>query len=355
MRKPRTAQADSLCLNHGGTNMWFILSIIALLFWSGSDFYSKAGTDTEDKYSHWKIVIAVGLVMGLHGTFEWLIGGESFGLKDALVYLPVSFFYILAMVLGYIGLRYAYLTLTTPICNTSGASAIVFMIIFGVSSYNLHNKSDLLQIFAIILTVIGIILLSVAEDSEEKKANKIAKKNSLKDLITKKSALVGILLSVLYCLIDGIGTFLDTTVLDEMGTDTLMYKIVHAVSPWYADNVIAVEYNEGSANIAYEYTFFVLAIICAIYVFAIKKEKINKKLDGFKLLGGVCETAGQFAYIFALGYDSKEAAAAAIISAYCVMSIVWARIFLKEKIAKKQYAAIAIIVVGIVILGVFDA
>ena len=335
--------------------MWFILSLVALLCWSGSDFFSKAGTDTEDRYSHWKIVIAVGIVMGGHATYEWLIAGETFGIKDALVYLPVSFFYILAMVLGYIGLRYAYLTLTTPICNTSGASAIVFMIIFGVASYNFKKPSDLLQIFAIVLTVVGIIMLSVEEDSEEKKSNKIAEKNSLKDLITKKSALIGIFLSILYCLIDGIGTFLDTTVLDEMGTDTLMYKIVHAVSPWYADNVIAVEYNEGSANIAYEYTFLALAVICAIYVFAIKKEKLNKKLDGYKLLGGVCETAGQFAYIFALGYDGKEAAAAAIISAYCVMSIVWARIFLKEKIAKKQYAAIAIIVIGIVILGVFDA
>jgi len=335
--------------------MWFVLSIIALLFWSGSDFFSKAGTDVNDKYSHWKIVSAVGLVMGLHATYEWLIAGTSFGLQDMLVYLPVSFFYILAMVLGYIGLRYAYLTLTTPICNTSGAAGIIFMVIFGVTSYSLSEMSDLLQIIAIGLTIIGIIMLSVAEDSEEKKANKIDKKNSFKDLVNKKSALIGIFLSIMYCLIDGIGTFLDTTVLDEMATDSLMYKVVHAVSPWYADNVIAVEYSEGSANIAYEYTFLILGIICAIYVFGIKKEKLNKKLDGAKLLGGVCETIGQFAYIFALGYDGKEAAAAAIISAYCVMSIVWARIFLKEKIAKIQYVAIGIIVVGIVILGVFDA
>ena len=47
--------------------------------------------------------------------------------------------------------------------------------------------------------------------------------------------------------------------------------------------------------------------------------------------------------------------AAPIISAYCVASVVWGRIFLKEKLSIKHYAMILIAVVGIVILGLYDA
>ena len=45
---------------------WFVLSLIAILFWSGSDLFSKMGSKPEDKYSHWKMVMAVVTVMGLH-------------------------------------------------------------------------------------------------------------------------------------------------------------------------------------------------------------------------------------------------------------------------------------------------
>ena len=40
-----------------------------------------------------------------------------------------------------------------------------------------------------------------------------------------------------------------------------------------------------------------------------------------------------------------------MISSYCVASLVWSRIFLKEKLTKGQYAVIAVAAVGIVILG----
>ena len=46
------------------------------MFWGGSDLFSKIGSKPEDKYSHWKIVMAVGLVMGIHATVELLTGAR---------------------------------------------------------------------------------------------------------------------------------------------------------------------------------------------------------------------------------------------------------------------------------------
>lgn len=58
--------------------------------------------------------------------------------------------------------------------------------------------------------------------------------------------------------------------------------------------------------------------------------KLVPKREGPKYLGALCETAGQFAYIYALADTEHVALAAPIISAYCVLSVVWSRIFLKE-------------------------
>ena len=102
--------------------MWFWLSLIALLCWSGSDLFSKIGCQGEDDHlAHLKMVIAVGTVMGLHAAFEIFIGGTEISWSIIWTYLPVSLLYIGSMTLGYLGLRYIELSVSSPICNSSGA------------------------------------------------------------------------------------------------------------------------------------------------------------------------------------------------------------------------------------------
>ena len=94
---------------------WFWFAIIALLGWSGSDFFSKVGcADARDKYSHLKMVIAVGAVMGLHAAYEIFIGGTEISWQVIWTYLPVSLLYILSMTMGYVGLRYIELSISSP-------------------------------------------------------------------------------------------------------------------------------------------------------------------------------------------------------------------------------------------------
>ena len=80
---------------------WFWFSIIALLCWSGSDFFSKIGCrDASDKYSQYKMVTAVGVVMGIHAAFEVFVGGVEISWQVIWTYLPVSLLYIGSMTLG---------------------------------------------------------------------------------------------------------------------------------------------------------------------------------------------------------------------------------------------------------------
>ena len=115
--------------------MWFTFSVIALLCWSGSDLFSKIGCqDAKDRYSHLKMVTAVGVVMGLHALYQIVFKGVEMSWHVVLTYLPVSMLYILSMTIGYLGLRYIELSISSPICNSSGAIvAVLTFLTAGIS------------------------------------------------------------------------------------------------------------------------------------------------------------------------------------------------------------------------------
>ena len=311
--------------------MWFILSLIALLCWSGSDLFSKIGSRPDDPYSHWKMVMAVGLVMGLHAGYEIVFGGVSVTPADMLAYLPVSAMYIISMIFGYVGLRYIELSVSSPICNSSGAIAAVLCFLF------LQELPALYQWIGVALVAAGVVGLGFAEMSE---SDEIRAMRRDPRAIPYRRSLLALLLPILYCVIDALGTFLDSVVLRESDTGTFL------------DRLFPTVLDESVANVAYELTFLLMGVAAAVYVLLIRRQKLTLRREGPKLLGGVCETAGQFAYIFALGDTAHSGFAAAIISAYCALSVVWSRIFLKEKLSWKHYLAIASAVAGIVLLGI---
>ena len=306
--------------------MWFWLSLIALLCWSGSDLFSKIGCrDADDKLAHLKMVIAVGVVMGLHAAYEIFIGGVSISWHVIWTYLPVSLLYIVSMALGYIGLRYIELSISSPICNASGAVVAVLYLCFGGLDEDLSGGMRVMALAAIVLVCAGVIGLGVVESREDDELRRA--RQAASNYRYAKSWLA-LALPVAYCLLDAAGTFADSRVLETL--------------------------NEDSANVAYELTFLVVGIVCAVYVLGVKKQKLIPKREAPKYTGAIFETAGQFAYIYALADTAHAALAAPMISAYCVASVVWSRIFLKEKLSLKHYASILLVVAGIVILGILD-
>ena len=305
--------------------MWFWFALIALLCWSGSDLFSKIGCqDSSDKYSHLKMVMAVGIVMGLHAAYEIFIGKVGITWEIILMYLPVSMLYILSMAIGYLGLRYIELSISSPICNSSGAIVAVLTLI----TVGIGDDLPPLALVAVALVCIGVIALGITESNEDEELRRARQDESNRHYA---KSWLAIALPVIYCLLDALGTFADSRVLEKLGEEL-------------AD----------ACNVAYELTFLVMGIACAIYVLGIKKQRLIPKQEGPKYLGAVCVTIGQFFYIYALADTEHVAFAAPIISSYCVASVIWGRIFLKEKLSKKHYACIALVVAGIVIMGILD-
>ena len=301
--------------------MWFGFAVIALLCWSGSDLFSKIGCqDAKDKYSHLKMVMAVGLVMGIHAAYEIFVGGTEINGNVILTYLPVSMLYIVSMAIGYLGLRYIELSISSPICNSSGA--VVAILIFATRGF---GELPPAAIAAVALVCVGVVALGITEAREDDELRR-ARQDASNHHYAK--SFIAILLPIIYCLLDALGTFADTIVLETL--------------------------DEDSAIVAYELTFLAVGIVCAIYVLGVKKQKLLPKQEAPKYAGAICETAGQFAYIYALADTKHAALAAPIISAYCVASVLWSRIFLKEKLSIKHYGSILLVVAGIVILGILD-
>ena len=299
---------------------WFWFSIIALLCWSGSDFFSKIGCrDAEDKYSQFKMVMAVGLVMGIHAMYEIFIGGVEISWEVIWTYLPVSLLYIGSMTLGYVGLRYIELSISSPICNASGALVAILAIITGTA-----EPMELPQYLAIALACAGVIGLGFVEANEDDELRSARQEASNYKYAKSWLALA---LPIAYCLLDAAGTFADELVLETL--------------------------NEDSANVAYELTFLVSGIVCFVYTSVIKKQKLVAKVEAPKYIGAMFETAGQFTYIMALA-SGDAALAAPIISSYCMASVLWSRLFLKEKLSWKHYACIAVTFAGILIMGIYD-
>lgn len=324
--------------------MW-IIAIIAMLCWSGSDIFSKIGSKQEDKLSHYKVGIAVGLIMGIHAIYMVTFGGVTLTLSDIVAYLPASALYILSMMIGYIGLRYIELSISSPICNGSGAVAVLMSILYFGVTWNADDESGAIFlntpiIIGIILIVIGIISLGIIDNFEDPELR--MKRQMAANRKYSKSVLA-ILLPVLYCVIDSCGTFVDTLIADNYVAKLEAGGLDSAAADLVAGDVL---------NTAYEFTWFFMAIIFLIYVFVIKKEKIDTKYDTTKLLGGICETAGQVFYMMVVVSEFTQGLV--IISAYCAVSLIWGRIFLKEKLSAKHYAAIAAAFIGIVILGIYD-
>lgn len=305
--------------------MWFIFALLTTLSWGAADLFYKKGADESDKYSHLKTSVIVGLVMGIHAVYTLITGNINYDFSNILVYLPVSLMYILSMTVGYFGLRYLELSISSPIQNSSGAvTCILCLVILG-------QAMDMLSAAGVILICIGVISLGIVE-------KRLQDSYTADDDKKYKIGFVAFIIPILYCVIDALGTFFDAYYLDDISTTPLV-------------NVTEDTF-EAVANTSYELTFLICAIILFVYIKFIKKQSFVPKMQGNRLAAAIFETVGQFFYVYAL--SGNGVVAAPMIGSYCIISVIFSRIFLKEKLTLTQYVTISIAIAGIILLGIAE-
>lgn len=301
--------------------VWLFFTLATTLIWGLAELFYKKGAREDEKYSHLKINICVGTVMGIHAIFTIATQGIGFDFENLLRYLPVSLCYIISMTLSFYGIRFIEESISDPIENTSGAICALLCVIF------LHETIGAVEVAAIALIVAGILGVGYLENSGD---------TDRKKKIGRKMAVIAFAMPFGYAIIDAVGSFLDIFYLD-METSPLVSVTEDTI--------------EEVANTAYELTFFAVAIVLYIFL-RIKKVSFDLPNQKDKMLAAVCETAGQFTYVFAM--SGNGAIAAPIISSVCVVSLLLSRIFLKEKLTGKQYIFISLVIAGIAVLAVAE-
>ena len=304
---------------------WLFFSIATAVLWGTAELFYKKGARPDEKYSHLKISVWVGVVMGIHAIYTLLTQDIGYNPVNLLIYLPVSLFYIFSMTFSYFGMRFLEESISDPIENTAGVICVLLFSIF------MGDEFSLLTWIAVAVITVGVVGVSYVENHGETQR----KKN-----LGKKLAIVAFCMPFVYAFLDAFGTFLDDA----------FFLVEDIADAPFVD--VTEETIEAVANTSYELTFALFALGLFIFMKAkkVKFGPVPQHKD--KILAAVFETAGQFTYVYALG--GVDAVAAPILSSVCVVSLLLSRIFLKEKLSWKTYAFIAVVIIGILLLAVAE-
>lgn len=322
--------------------------------WGLADlFYKKSNVD-GDRYSHLKTAVWVGLMMGVFSllfTVFSLMKNAGANIPDAITaetlftpgvsifssavkYLPASLGYIISMVVGYAGMRYLEVSIVSPVQNASGALSAVFLFIYFTVTGSIGSfweEFTMLQVVGTVFIVGGVIALAIVEQ-------KLAKAEGTLDLKPEERkyryGALALLFPIIYCIFDTIGSSADAIILNE---DT------------------GLGLGEIDVLILYGFTFFLAGIVSWLVILIKEKKAYNPFGKGeIKTRGAAAlfEQFGQIFYVYALA--DNPIVAAPMIASYCIVSAILSRIFLKEKLKAGQYACIAAVIIGIVMMGIAD-
>ena len=304
---------------------WLFFSIATAILWGAAELFYKKGAHPNEKYSHLKICVWVGIVMGAHAIFTLLTQDIHYNPVNIIRYLPVSLFYIISMAFSYFGMRFLEESISDPIENTAGVICALLFVIF------MQETIAPLTWVAIGIITIGVLGVSFLENKGD---------TPRKKRYGKKLAIIAFCMPFVYALLDAFGTFLDDAffLIEDVANSPLVDVTGDTI--------------EDVANTSYELTFalFALGLFIFMKTKKVKFGAVPQHKD--KILAAVFETAGQFTYVYALG--GVDAIAAPILSSVCVVSLLLSRIFLKEKLSWKTYIFIAVVIIGILLMAVSE-
>lgn len=314
--------------------MWFIFTVVCMLGWGMADLFYKKGSDENDRFSHLRIAVWVGIVMGVC-AFALLPFAESgiqvLNLSNIVKYAPASLCYIISMVIGYAGLRYLELSIVSPVQNASGALSAVCILVWFIAAGKIDSiweEFSALDIIGTACIVAGVIVLAFVEQRLSRAESKLPESER-----KYRFGALALLFPLLYCVFDTVGTAADGIILDEE---------------------TGLGLGEIDVLVLYGLTFFAAGIVAWIYLLLREKKPYNPFAKGQRTKGvaALCEEFGQVFYVYAM--SSKPILAAPMIASYCIVSMLLSRVLLKEKLKASQYACVAAVVVGIVMLGISE-
>ena len=313
---------------------WLLLTLSCIILWGVTDILYKKSSNYNDPLSQYKTFVWIGIVMAPAGVIMAICSDTLLDsimmVKDNLYLIPLCVFYAIALFFGLLGAKHLDASVVSPLENIDGAMAAIILYFFFLFTGRSHitDKIGLVQLVGTVAIVVGVVLLGIQEQSLSKQETHLSE--------NKKRHRLGALALIF----------------------PIVYNLVDAVSMVAVGITVSEETDVAIPDIdffIFESLGFVVVAICVwFYMLIIKKYKYNpfKKEELVRCGAATGETFGTMAFTFAVGIS--PILTAPITSSYCFVTIVLARIFLKERLTRKQYLSLAFLVVGIALLGISE-
>lgn len=317
--------------------MWLILSIVSIVFYAVGELFQKISSSFEEDNSELRLLVWFGIICGITSVLI-----SALGLKESDVTVfsmiennPISILspllYFMSLFICFLAFKFIPLSIAAPIISADGILTFIGVVIL----YMFIGKEALvdetitpLKLILVALSFVGIYACGIIQSKlENKDENKILKSGS----VLKKGcfALIGILLALMSASFDACSSLTDIYLLTEE-FEFFDYLYVHGTM------------------------VFAFTIIIYLILWVKEKKPYNpfSKAQAPKLIGAGCDSFGMFFYMAAL---SKNAIYTnVIISASCVLAVIFSRVFLKEKTVKSQQLWIVFTIVCIIAFAVVD-
>lgn len=313
---------------------WFILTVSCIIIWGITDIFYKKSTESDDAFPHFKGLIWVGIVMAAAGAVMAFFSDtfhESLRMLRYNFYLiPVSFLYPVALIFGIVGKKHLDASVVSPIENIDGAMASIIMYFYFLfSGYkDVISGFGIMDIAGTAVIVFGMVLLGLQEQKMKKQEEGISE--------GKRKHRLGALVLIF----------------------PILYNLVDAVSMAATGITINDETSYNIPDIDFfifeSFSFTVVACVVWLYMLIVKKHFYNpfRKSESMRSAAAFGETFGTMTFIFATAIN--PILTASVTSSYCLVTILAAHIFLKERLSGKQYFCLALLIAGIALLGISE-
>ena len=314
--------------------IWLILTLLAIILWGATDILLKKSLQCSDSLSHFKTFVWIGIIAAsscvVIAFCSDTLSDSIRTVADNLYLIPLTIFYVVAMFFGLLGAKNLDASIVSPLENIDGAitAIILYLFFFLTGRSHVTDSIGIMDIIGTVAITTGVILLGMQE-------HKLSKQEITLEEDKKKHRLgaLALLFPIAYNLVDAVSMVaMGITVSGEA----------------------EVEIPEMDFFFFECFGFLVISIFVWLYMLIAKRHVYNpfEKKELPRLGAATCETLGTLMFVFAAGIN--PILTAPITSSYCIVTIILARIFLKERLTKKQYLSVSFVIAGIVLLGVSE-
>ena len=314
--------------------IWLILTLSCIILWGVTDILLKKSLDSSDPLSQYKTFIWIGIVSApvcvvMAVCSDTLLDSVRIVANNPYI-IPIIIFYVVAMYFGLLGAKHLDASVVSPLENIDGAMTAIILYFFFLLTGKSHvtESIGIVDIIGTVMITFGVILLGIQEQKLSKQENISGKE--------KKKHRLGAL-ALLF---------------------PLVYNLADAVSMVATGIMVSGETEYSIPDIDYIFfeslAFFIFTVLVWLYLLIFKKYVYNpfKRKERYSCGAAICETLGTTAFTFAVAIS--PVLTSPITASYCLVTIILARLFLKERLTKKQYLSLILLVSGIALLGVSE-